>query len=242
MIAQCRATVLLTRPADAARRFAALLDARAGRAVSVLVAPLMAPRHIDPGGAALAAVAAARGLLFTSETGVVALARIATGRDVPAFCVGTRTAAAARGAGWRAEAMGVDAAGLVAALADRRPTAPLVHVRGRHAAGDIAGALSARGLPTTEAVVYEQVEQPLDAAALALLAGTAPVVVPLFSPRSAALFARHAAGAAAPLRLAAISAAAARPLAPREVAVAAEPTAEALAETVLALLAAGGTA
>ena len=60
------------------------------------------------------------------------------------------------------------------------------------------------GLRASEAVLYDQSAQPLGDAALALMEGTAPVVVPLFSPRSAELV---FAGCAprAPLRIVAIS-------------------------------------
>ena len=57
--------------------------------------------------------------------------------------------------------------------------------------------------------VYDQQALPLSAAGRALLRGQAPVVLPLFSPRSARLAAQAARDAAAPLWLAAISAAAA---------------------------------
>jgi uroporphyrinogen-III synthase len=70
-----------------------------------------------------------------------------------------------------------------------RPDAPLLHLRGRHARGDIAGQLGAAGLPVREQIVYDQKSLPLSDAALACLKGPAPVIVPLFSPRSARLFA-----------------------------------------------------
>jgi len=126
-------------------------------------------------------------------------------RDFPAWCVGAHTAAVARTLGFAATAAGADAEALVAALSARPPAAPLLHPRGVHARGDIAARLSAAGIPTAEVVVYDQRALPLSPAALAAAAGSAPLVVPLFSPRTAALAAAGLRGAAAPLRAAAIS-------------------------------------
>ena len=70
---------------------------------------------------------------------------------------------------------------------------PLLHVRGRHAAGDLVGALAARGIPVKAAELYDQVPQPLSPDARALFAAGAAAVVPLFSPRTARIFARETA-------------------------------------------------
>jgi uroporphyrinogen-III synthase len=97
----------------------------------------------------------------------------------------------------------------------------------------VAARLAALGLPAAEAVVYDQRPQPLTPAARAWLAGARPVIVPLFSPRSAALFAAEAAGAAAPLRIAALSAAVAAAAPPAALlAVAARPDAAAMSDLV----------
>ena len=230
-------TLLLTRPTEASDRFAAQVRACLGDAIKVVVAPLIAPRFLDPDLPQVILSGRARGLLFTSETGVAGFARISADRSLPAYCVGTRTAQAATEAGFRACALGGDADRMVAALQAMAPAAPLVHARGVDARGDLAARLTASGLPTQEIVVYDQREQPLSAFALALLAGSAPVVVPLFSPRTAALFAAVATGARAPLHLAAISAAAAEPLKGMGAAlrIAAEPTAESMLAAVLTL-------
>ena len=95
------------------------------------------------------------------------------------------------------------------------PATPLLHLRGAHAVTDLAGRLTAEGLACDEAVVYAQRERPPTPEALAVLAGNVPVLVPLFSPRSARLAAQavRAArrdGPGAPLHAVAISEAAAR--------------------------------
>lgn len=228
MIAQSRPTVLLTRPAAAAERFARALQARYGPDLAVVVSPLLAPRFLDPGPQDRAALAAAAGLVFTSETGVAGYARISADATRPAWCVGPRTAEAARAIGLRAAVSGGDAGALLADLVALRPAGPLVLLRGVHAAGDLGARLQAAGLDLREIVLYEQAAQPLSARAQALLVGAkqASVLAPVFSPRSAALLARALPGdgARACLLVAAISEAAAAPLRPAARALAVAPT------------------
>lgn len=195
-----RPTLLLTRPAEAAARFAAAVTARHPD-LAVLVAPLIEIRPL-PFPAGLPAAA----LVFTSAEGARVFAAGDPRRGLPAFCVGAETARAARRLGFAARAAGADAASLVAALLSEQPVGPLLHVRGRHTRGEVVPRLLAAGLPAAEVVVYDQQERPLDPGAAALLRGPAPVLWPLFSPRSAAIAALAAAGAAAPLLLAALSA------------------------------------
>ena len=208
MAAQSRPTLLLTRPEPAATRFAAQLRERFGDGLEILSSPLMAPVFLAPtlpGGW--------QGTIFTSETGVEGLRRL-TGRRGPAVCVGPRTAEAAQAAGWQAEVIGGDANGLVAALT-RQPRPGLwLHARGREAAGDLAARLRTAGMSVTEAVVYAQEPRPLTEAARARLMEGAPVIVPLFSPRSAGLFVAQTGGTVAPLLVAAISKAAADAVGP----------------------------
>jgi uroporphyrinogen-III synthase len=200
--------LLLTRPRAQSERFARDFAAALGREIPMVIAPLMeiVPRGltVDP--------AAAAGLIFTSENGVAAFAGAEARRHWPVWCVGERTAAAARAAGfvdvWVA---GGDAESLVAEILAAHPPGPLLHLRGAHAAGDVPGRLTAGGVPTTTAVVYDQRAQPLTAEALSLLANPGEeVLLPLFSPRSAALLAEAAGGVRARLHPVAISPAAAR--------------------------------
>lgn len=227
--------LLLTRPEPAARRFLDDLSAALGAGAGVpraVLAPLMA---IDAVAAPLPEGVA--GLVLTSAN---ALDHVPPGlpRGLPAWCVGDRTAAAARAAGFAAISAGGDAEALIRLILGQRPRGPLLHLRGEHARGEVAARLSAAGLPCAEAVVYRQHPLPLGPAARAVLAGGAPVVAPLFSPRTASLLAEEG-PFQAPLHLVAISAAAAARAAglkPRTLAVAAEPTPAAmLAATARAL-------
>lgn len=214
-------TLLLTRPEPAARRFVAGLDLPG---LEVVVSPLM---RIQPLAHDAAALAAARGLVFTSAH-AVDLAGPASGR--PAFCVGPATAAAARRAGFAVTQGPGDARGLEPLLRDLPPG--WLHPHGAHVA---------RALPVPGMVVYDQVAQPPSAAARDLLAGPGPVVLPLFSPRSARLMAAAAKGAAAALWLVPISPAAADAWdgpAPARRIIATRPDADAMRAAIRDLLAA----
>lgn len=180
-----RPVLLLTRPRAASDALAEKIAARLGDTVDVVVSPLIEIVYL-PGPLALSGV---RGLIFTSGNGVEAAAALTPNRDLPAYCVGPSTTRRADAAGWRAEMAGPDARSLVLRLKALRPDAPLLHLRGRHARGDIVGQLGAAGLPVREQIVYDQRPLPLSQAARARLQGLAPVIVPLFSPRSARLFA-----------------------------------------------------
>ncbi len=185
--------VLLIRPQQAAERFAARIAPMGLRA---LIAPML---RIVPVPHDAAALQAAKGLVFTSENGV----RFAgPGRGRPAWCVGPRTAEAAAAAGYDAITGPGDAARLIPLISDLGPG--WLHAHGRHLAAT---------LPVPGVVVYDQQALPLPAPAQALLHGSAPVILPLFSPRSARLAAQAlaplaAGGPLAPLRLIAISEAA----------------------------------
>ncbi|MGV3694376.1 MAG: uroporphyrinogen-III synthase [Paracoccus marcusii] len=212
-----RPILLMTRPGDDSERTAARIGA------DVIVAPILQIVPVDHDGAALAR---APGLVFTSAH---AVASAGPGRGRPAICVGERTGQVARDAGF-AVIQGAGTADSLVPLIAASPV-PLVHPHGRH----LAQRLAVPGV-----VVYDQRPQPLTARARAALMGARPVVVPVYSPRSARLLAGMAAGARAPLWLVAISDAAAAawtaPAARR--AVADQPPGRAMDAAIRAMLAA----
>jgi uroporphyrinogen-III synthase len=236
-----RPVILLTRPLAQSQRFAAQLRAAFGPA-EVMLSPLMAPTFLSPS----LPNRQFQALIFTSETGVEAARRIsAAGTALPetAFCVGDKTAQVARDVGFTALSAKGDAAALVALIIAQGGQGPLLHLRGEDSRGDIGKTLTDGGLETISAVVYRQTPQPLTTAAVALLSQNQPVILPLFSPRSAQLFG-HAlpAAAKAPLWVAAISDAvlqAAEPLRPARRETATHPDAPALIKAIERLLAAG---
>lgn len=215
------ASVLLTRPLPDARRFASLLADQVPGA-RVVISPIL---RIVPVAHDAARLAAAPGLVFTSAHAVAAAG---PGRGRPAFCVGPRTADLARAAGFDVTEGRGDAQGLVSLI--QAAGLPLIHPHGRH----LTQALPALGM-----VVYDQEFQTLDAVALQLLAEPAPVVVPIFSPRSARLLSQALPPSViAPLRLAAISESALADWSgPQEAAqLAARPDADAMLNAVIDLL------
>lgn len=181
-----RPVLLLTRPEADSRRFAALLPDW-----PAVIAPILRIVPVDHDGAALRR---APGLVFTSAH---AVPTAGPGAGRLALCVGSHTARAARQAGFDVREGNGFAEGLLPLIA--AAPVPLIHPHGRHLA---------RLLPVPGMVVYDQQAVPLTGEAQQLLDGPAPVVLPLFSPRSAALVAAAARGARAPLWPVAISAAA----------------------------------
>lgn len=217
--------VLITRPEPQATRFAAELTAMLGDSIRPVLSPLMAPAFLSP------SLPDADALVLTSETAVQALAGLRGPLPKRAFCVGGRTAEAARSAGLEAISAEGDATALAALILSGPMDGPLLWLRGEDTAGDLAGTLARRGIRLDQAVVYRQDPQPLSPEALALLQGEGPVIVPLFSPRTARLFVDSAQGAVAALYLCSLSAAvdrAAAPLSARSRTIAASPTGGAL--------------
>ncbi len=214
-------TALLTRPAAQSAELAAALSG-----CSVVISPLIEIVPCDVGvdldGFDL--------LLFASQNAVLAARRFGlAGRR--AFAVGPRTAAVAAAQGMEVMVASGNADGLVAAVSGLPGAGRVLFLRGRHSRGDVAGRLARAGIDIREAVIYDQRARPLSREAVALLRGRAPVVLPLFSPRSALLMAQGAqtAGAVAPLVIVALSravAAAWNGPRPADVAVAGRPSAE----------------
>ncbi|GHD98318.1 uroporphyrinogen III synthase [Defluviimonas sp. 20V17] len=230
--------LLLTRPAVQSQRFAQQARAALGP-LTVVISPLTEIRFLE------AEMPREGAVIFTSENGVLAHARRVLGAGRRAWCVGARTARAAEAAGFHAQTSGGDADALVSDLIARGVRGPLLHVRGTHSRGAVADRLNSAGIETHEAELYDQRPKPPTAEARALLADHVPLLVPLFSPRSAALFAAAATGAGAPLHIFAFSAAVAAALKGVEMAsldVAARPEAGAMIDAMAQRIAAAGLA
>lgn len=197
------AILLLTRPAAASARTRAEI-ARLRPDTRVVISPAM---EIVPIPATIDTTPA--GLILTSENGAEAAGRMGLPQGMVAWCVGTRTAEVARAFGFDAVNADGDAEILLRAILSAPDTGPLLHLRGEHARGDIAPRLRAAGRAAQDIVVYRQEDRPLSPEARAVLAGAAPVILPLYSPRTAAIVAEQG-PFSAPLHVIAISAAAAR--------------------------------
>jgi uroporphyrinogen-III synthase len=227
-----RVPLLVIRPQRQTADFAADLERRLPGRFRVVAAPVI---RIVPAGDApdLRGIGA---LAFTSANGVEQFAARTSRRDLPAYCVGEITADTAVAAGFAARSADGDVAALASLIAagHRGKPGDVLHVRGRHAAGDLIGQLAVAGVPARAAEIYDQVALPIDGQAARLLAARSPRVVGLFSPRTARLFADQARAEGwetAHLTTVALSAAADSELAPLAAArriVAARPTREAM--------------
>lgn len=198
------ASLLLTRPRASAEEFA--IAARwAGK---VVISPVLRVTLRN-----VAAPGADEGVILTSQHGVQALAKVSARRDWQIWCVGPGTLAAARAAGFTDLRMGGGTAqSLRDMLCATPPDCPVVHMRGAHVVADLVSDLTAAGLRARALVCYDQHAQELTKDARAVLMADGQVVVPVFSPRSARLFAqawRKLDGPQAQLHVVAISAGAA---------------------------------
>ncbi|GGD21072.1 uroporphyrinogen-III synthase [Sinisalibacter lacisalsi] len=167
------ATLLLTRPEAQSRAFSKPFEDVA----DLVIAPVMD----IVGTGALPALTEYRGVILTSANALRFVPRL---QGVPAWCVGARTAEAARAHGADIMRVADDAESLLTGFDG---AGPLLHIRGEHARGNVAERLTSSGIETHEVVIYRQEERKLTDRARALIQGEDEVILPLFSPRSAAL-------------------------------------------------------
>ena len=214
-----RPVLLLTRPEPQSQRFAAQFRQRFGADWPIVISPLMALVATAP----VPDLAPFAGLILSSESAVAMLAGSGQKVTMPCYCVGARTADAARALGATVVAVGQDAAELAGMMTLLAPLGRMVHLCGTHVAGDLANRLSSAGIETVSLAIYDQIAKPMTAQALSLLAGTRPLLVPLFSARSAQLFQDQTRNSRAPLWVVAfspaVSGAVTRPVARHRVAV-----------------------
>ncbi|MEP5757952.1 MAG: uroporphyrinogen-III synthase [Litoreibacter sp.] len=175
-------SVILTRPRPQAQRFGAELRAEFGSGIDVVVSPLL---RILPliGPHEHAALKRDCDVIFTSENGVDGFAAAAEARGRRAFCVGDRTADAARAAGFEALSASGNSGDLVALISEEGG-GEMLYVRGEHVARDLKSNLAEFGIPVTDVVVYTQELQPFNDVAMEQLRGEHPVIFPLFSART----------------------------------------------------------
>lgn len=231
--------VLVTRPRAQGEDFARKLLARFGSRLRPIVAPLMATEFLSPP----VPTGPFDAVIFTSASGVEGAARL--GAELPrrAYCVGRATAAAATKAGFDALSSDGDVTDLAASLLAGPKTGRFLYLRGVDTAGELENTLISHGIHALSLQVYLQEPIPLTGESLDLLRQSGPVILPLFSPRSARIF--HQAmppDTRADLRIAVMSEAVARGAAPvphSALVIAARPDAAAMLDAVETLLAAG---
>jgi uroporphyrinogen-III synthase len=205
-----------------------------GNELNVVISPILDIKYRDV-PVDLAGIA---GVIVTSGNGVRALAARADVAGLTAYCVGDRTAETATACGMVAVSAGGAVADLVRLIRDARPKGALLHVRGAKVRGDPVADLQDIGVKVRPLVLYDQIALDLSPRAKAVLAGEKPVVLPLFSPRSAEILGRSAQGATAPLILVSLSDAVAQawggPV-PKQAAIAVRPDANAMLDAIAAI-------
>ncbi len=172
----------MTRPLASSQRFVANLPRKIAIHVTPVISPLL---QIEPRNRTVS-LTDEDVAIFTSKHGVQ-FAPQGSGRT--AFCVGPGTTRAAKDSGWKAINAGGNADALVNTIKDQKPKGQLVHMSGHHTRGNVSERLNAAGLTTKTITLYDQTQIPLTKEALDLLLGDLPVLIPLFSPRTAAQFA-----------------------------------------------------
>ncbi|MCY3983513.1 MAG: uroporphyrinogen-III synthase [Roseovarius sp.] len=192
--------ILIIRPRKQALALKDAILGRLGEDVRVCISPMIRIRHL----AADLALDGIKTLAFTSRHAVAAFSKLTSRRDFVCHAVGEATAAEASDEGF--DPIAGNGGGLALArqiIRDGAP-APCLYLHGRHISHNVADSLNEAGLKAISATVYTQEASPLSPSARAMLAAEAPVVLPLYSARSARLFFADA-KIDAPLFVAAIS-------------------------------------
>ena len=189
--------ILLSRPRADALAVAARLRSRT--AAPILVGPVQEIVTVPAPPPAPGAT-----LILTSRHAAAQVRR----PGARAYCVGARTADAARAAGLTVVAVAADAEALAERILADRPEA-LVHLRGRHVTGTLGDRLRAAGLGLAEVEVYFQRACDLSASDRAALEAATAILAPVYSPRSARVLAEQWPAGAPPPVIVAISRAAA---------------------------------
>ena len=175
--------ILLTRPEQGSINLAASLHARLPES-RIVISPLIAieftPSHLD--------FSQYDNIIFTSVNAVRAVKTKESIKNRTCYAVGDKTAQAARELGFNPRSAQGNAADLIRLILNDNPSAPLLHLHGRHTRGDIAKTLCRNGILCHSKVVYEQKKLDLNVEAHSVIKEEIPLILPFFSPRTAHIF------------------------------------------------------
>ena len=179
-------TILITRPREDAERLAADFESQG---FDAMIEPMLTIDFVED---STFSTEGAQAILLTSANGARSLGHTGAPRDTLILAVGEKTAKAAREQGFtHVEVAGGNVEKLADLAAEVLDPAkgPVIHVSGRDVAGDLAGALSARGFTYRRHVLYKAraAEAFSEALCDALAAGDIAAVV-FYSARTAATF------------------------------------------------------
>ena len=186
--------ILLTRPEAAALSLQEKLTA-IGHEVALAPVLTIEPVAFSLDALGLGSIGGLGGILLTSASAAPALSKMALAglsKDMTVYTIGGTSADAARRAGFgNIISADGDREEFTALITARHNPAsgPLLHLSGRHRAGDITAELQARGLKTERLQVYEAVAATRLPAHISnqIIARKIHMVL-FFSPRSAGIF------------------------------------------------------
>ncbi|MFT6913272.1 MAG: uroporphyrinogen-III synthase [Paracoccaceae bacterium] len=186
--------LLLTRPAGQSVRFADAVQTRLGQ-MCVVVSPILEIVNLPIN----LTIKPEDMLIFSSQNAVIAFSEFENASGRLAFCVGDRTAEVARTAGFRVVSASGDVVALERLVQKYAPQGRLWYLCGVHTHGELDKKLREAGYSVKKEIVYQQIEQSFTPVAKNALEGGQPVILPLFSQRSAQLVGDAAIGAKASL-------------------------------------------
>ncbi|MGH1330057.1 MAG: uroporphyrinogen-III synthase [Paracoccaceae bacterium] len=196
-----RPIILLTRAQAQSERLAKALQI-ANEDAQIIVSPVLEIAFEQPD----VVLPKKYAFIATSENallGARALGLSLRGKIV--WCVGPKTAQAAKDLGAKAIQGPGEARGLAQAIIKSNPQVPLIYLRGEHVSLDLEEILVSAGLETVSYRIYRQIPCEISPKGKAVLAGARPVILPIYSQMSARRLGAQIGPATAPLHLVAIS-------------------------------------
>ena len=174
--------IVLTRPEKEARDFSNRILSRLPE-VKIIISPLITIKFTKP----KVDLTAFEGIIFTSSNGVEAVKNLSIPQNMPCFAVGPKTAQKASELGFLASQGPGNSDDLITLILSRPSFGRLLHISGEHTRGNISKQLTQAGHSCERIVAYKQETLSLTTEALDAFKRGKPLILPLFSPRTAQL-------------------------------------------------------
>lgn len=178
---QKNVVLLLTRPLDGNERFCLNIEHLLSQC-EILDNPLQKIEFLE----ALIEVKEGSILIFTSINGLRASKKYNL-RNKKCFVVGENTRKIAASSGYEVLGSSSDQENLLKLIKLKKPTESMVHIRGKHTAGNLCGSLKNSGFSCFEITGYNQKPLKIKKQVFQKVMSGRPVILPIFSPRSAKL-------------------------------------------------------
>ena len=174
--------IILTRPEKEARDFSNRILSQLPE-VKIIISPLITIEYTKP----KVDLNAFDGIIFTSSNGIEAIKKLSIPHNMPCFAVGPKTAQQAAQLGFLASQGPGNADDLITLILSRPSVGRLLHISGEHTRGNISTRLTGLGQICEHIVAYKQETLSLTTEAMDAFKGGKPIILPLFSPRTAQL-------------------------------------------------------